>query len=48
MKDPTSILIHKPTLSRLKSVGKMGDSYDRVINRLIDLYQNSRENTNGE
>lgn len=32
----TTIKLKDTTVSRLKDVGKMGDSYDTVINRLLD------------
>jgi len=32
----TTMKTKKETLRRLKGVGKMGDSYDKVVNRLLD------------
>ena len=34
----TTIRIEKSTKDRLESIGKMSDTYDTVINRLIDEY----------
>lgn len=35
-KDETMIRIKRKTTARLKELGKKGDSYDAIINRLID------------
>jgi uncharacterized protein (UPF0371 family) len=35
-KDETMIRIKRKTIERLRELGKYGDSYDRIINRLID------------
>ena len=34
--DRTSILIHRPTVDRLRKVGRFGETYDDLINRLLD------------
>ena len=34
----TTIQVTKKTHVRLKNIGKMGDTMDRLINRLIDRY----------
>ena len=34
----TTIQIEEETRDRLKDIGKMGDSYDSVIRRLLDFY----------
>jgi len=36
LKNKTSVSIEKETMERLKQLGKKGDSYDEIINRLID------------
>ena len=32
----TSILIHRTTVDRLREIGRFGESYDDLINRMID------------
>lgn len=39
MGDLTTIPLTKPTRDRLRGVGRKGESYDALINRLIDVYQ---------
>jgi hypothetical protein len=36
IRDGAVIKIHPETRERLKNVGKKGETYDKVINRLID------------
>jgi len=38
-KKKTMIDIHFSTRDRIKETGKMGDSYDDAINRLIDFWK---------
>jgi hypothetical protein len=38
----TSIGLEKDTRSRLQGLGKKGETYDDVINRLIDFYESSQ------
>ena len=38
----TSIRIRKTTVERLKEVGRKGETYDDIINRLIDAYLERR------
>lgn len=39
----TTIQVTKKTRDRLKSIGKMGDTMDSLINRLIDFYLEMRK-----
>ena len=34
----TSIQLEKPTKARLMSLGKKGETYDDIVNKLIDLW----------
>lgn len=44
MSERTSILIHRPTVDRLREIGRFGETFDGLINRLIDeRQQNSGE-----
>jgi len=36
IRDGTVIKVHDETKARLKAIGKMGDTYDDVLNRLMD------------
>jgi len=36
----TTIQISKETIEKLKEIGKMGDTYEDVILRLIEYYKN--------
>ena len=36
MHEYTQVRLRRSTVDRLKSIGEMGDSYDKVINRLIE------------
>jgi len=38
MADITTIELKKTTHGKLKSLGEMGESFDDVVNRLIDFY----------
>jgi len=40
LKKETTIKISKEMMNELKSLGKMGDTYDDVIQRLILSYKN--------
>jgi hypothetical protein len=35
-KDETMIRVKRKTVERLRELGRYGDSYDSIINRLID------------
>ena len=35
-----TIMLHLDTIKRLKQSGTMGDTYDTLINRLLDHYHN--------
>jgi len=35
----TTISVSKETHRRLKAIGQMGESYDDVVKRLLDLYE---------
>ena len=35
-----TIMLHQGTIERLKGSGTMGDTYDTLINRLLDHYHN--------
>ena len=39
----TSIRVLKPTLNRLKEMGKKEETYDQIINRLIDLHEKTEK-----
>jgi hypothetical protein len=39
--DFTTIKLKDTTIPRLKALGTMGDSYDTVINRLLDEHDNN-------
>ena len=39
----TTIAIDEETRDRLKKHGSMGDSFDTVINRVIDAYEERKE-----
>lgn len=39
MVDKTSVSLRKRTLERVKKLGKLGDTYDDVINRALDAYE---------
>ena len=40
--DITTIRISKETLKELKLVGNKAETYDKIINRLIEIYKNSK------
>ena len=40
--ETTTIKIKPGTIERLKALGKMGDSYDTVINRLLDEHDQAQ------
>lgn len=42
MADLTTIPLRKPTRDRLRAMGRKGESYDALINRLIDGYDDAR------
>ena len=42
MIDRTSIQIEKATKERLQSHGKMGDSFDSLINRILDQIEGKK------
>jgi len=39
MVEYTQVRLRKETCEALKQVGEMGDSYDSVINKLIDCFE---------
>ena len=39
----TTIKVKDATIDRLKALGKMGDSYDDVINKLLDEHEKKLE-----
>ena len=41
MTEYTQVRLRRTTIKRLKSIGKMGESYDNVINNLITEYMES-------
>jgi hypothetical protein len=41
-RDSTTIRMNRPTLKRIRAIGTMGQSYDEVINMLIDSYTESK------
>lgn len=40
MGDITTIPLTKATRDRLRSLGKKGESYDQLLNRMIEVYLN--------
>jgi hypothetical protein len=40
MPDVTTIPLSKQTRDRLRALGKKGESYDTLLNRLMDVYIN--------
>jgi len=38
MDELTSIKLRRETRDRLRSLGRKGESYDQIINKLIDIY----------
>ena len=40
MRDLSSILVKKTTRAKLKKLGKKGETYDDVINHLMDARKN--------
>jgi len=48
MKNRSSVQIHSTTLSRLRKIGKFGETYDGLINRLLDERQQNRREITGE
>lgn len=39
----TTISLDPETRDRLKELGQKGETYDELVNRLIDVYLNARE-----
>jgi hypothetical protein len=39
MGDVTTIPLSKPTRDRLRRVGRKGETYDALLNRLMDVYE---------
>ena len=39
MPDKTSLSMKRKTLERVKKLGKLGDTYEDVINRALDAYE---------
>lgn len=46
MPEYKNIKIHKDTHERLKSHGNMGESFDELINRILDDWEEENENSN--
>ena len=41
MKNKTTILLYKNTINRLcRNKKKIGDTYDKVLNNILDKYEN--------
>jgi len=40
----TTVRVLKSTLKRLKELGKKEETYDEIINRLIDKYEITKDN----
>jgi hypothetical protein len=38
----TTIQLEKPTRNRLMGLGKKGESYDQIINKLIDFWSKKK------
>lgn len=41
----TTVRVSKKTLERLKSLGRKGETYNELINKLIDGYENSEDSS---
>ncbi|MFW6130596.1 MAG: DUF7557 family protein [Atribacterota bacterium] len=39
----TSIRVQKPTLLKLKEIGKKEETYDEIILRLLEIYNKQKE-----
>lgn len=39
----TTIMVEKPTQQKLKQIGNMNDTYDSVINRLIEEHERLKQ-----
>jgi len=39
----SSIQLTEKTKDRLKKLGRMGDSYEKIINELVDYYENGKK-----
>lgn len=39
MGETTTIPLTKATRDRLRAIGKKGETYDALLNRLIDIYE---------
>ena len=38
----TTIRLKKETVEKLKSLGKKGETYDDIVNRLVELWKKSQ------
>jgi len=43
MNDPVTIAIERSTRKKLKGLGKKDETYDKIINRLIEVFENKGE-----
>ncbi|WP_363464996.1 DUF7557 family protein [Halogeometricum borinquense] len=43
-----SIKVYESTYDRLQSHGNMGESFDDLINRILDIYENGSKDTENE
>ncbi len=39
MKHPTTVRIEKATHDRIASHGRTGETYDKILNRILDKYE---------
>lgn len=40
MGEVTTIPLGKPTRDRLRKLGRKGETYDALLNRIMDVYEN--------
>jgi len=43
MEEATSLRVSRETRNRLSDIGSKDDTFDKIIQRLIDFYENSEE-----
>lgn len=43
MEEATSLRVSRETRNRLSGIGSKDDTFDKIIQRLIDFYENSAE-----
>ena len=49
MENKTTILLYRNTINRLyKNKKKIGDTYDKVLNNILDQYENEKNENKGK